>query len=117
MDATTPTAIDTSQVLQAPKPTVQQGAMASGLGAPKSRAQIEAAAKDFESVFATQMLTHMYAGIKPDTEFGGGSGEDMFRTLTLDEYGKQIGRNDSFGIAKSISDTMLKIQEQANGNH
>ena len=58
----------------------------------KTPAQIMSAARDFESVFATQMLTPMYEGMDVDPMFGGGHGEEMFRTMMLDEYGKQIGR-------------------------
>lgn len=76
-----------------------------------SKDKVMAAAKDFEAVFATQMLTHMFEGIKVDSAFGGGHGEEMFRTVLLDEYGKEMGRNDTFGIARQVADTLLKAQE------
>ncbi len=75
------------------------------------RTQVMKSARDFEAVFATEMLTPMYEGLEVDPTFGGGHGEEMFRTMMLDEYGKQIAANDSFGMVHQIADTLLKAQE------
>jgi Rod binding domain-containing protein len=75
------------------------------------QAAIMKSARDFESVFATEMLTPMYEGLEVDPTFGGGHGEEMFRTMLLDQYGKQIAANDSFGMVHQIADTLLKAQE------
>ena len=71
------------------------------------------AAQDFESVFISQMLNQMYEGIPTDGLFGGGQGEAMFRSLMLDEYGKQIAAQGGIGIAASVSRELLKHQEVA----
>jgi Rod binding domain-containing protein len=85
---------------------------------PKTLASIQKSATDFEAVFATQMLTHMYEGMEVNPTFGGGHGEEMFRTVLLDQYGKQMAQNDSLGIVKQVSAQMLRIQEgQNHGNH
>jgi Rod binding domain-containing protein len=84
---------------------------------PAVPASIKKAATDFEAVFATQMLTHMYEGMPVDPNFGGGKGEEMFRTVLLDQYGKQMAKNDSLGIVKQVSAQMLKIQEGQHATH
>ncbi len=90
----------------------QMGANAQAALAPtKTQAQIMKSAQDFEAVFATQMLTHMFEGVEVNPMFGGGHGEEMFRTVLLDEYGKQMAKNDSLGIVHQVAGTLLKAQE------
>lgn len=73
---------------------------------------VEKAARDFEAVFVTQMFQHLFSGIETDGLFGGGSGEEMFRSLMLDEYGKKVAHNGKgIGIAQSVMREMLKTQE------
>ena len=58
--------------------------------APMSNEQkAEAAAKDFEAVYISQMLTHMFEGIKTDGMFGG------------------------IGIASAVQNEILEMQSQA----
>jgi len=71
------------------------------------------AAQEFESVFISQFLGSMFSGIKNDSMFGGGAGEEMFRSLMIDEYGKQIQSRGGFGLADSVTRQLLKHQEAA----
>jgi hypothetical protein len=57
------------------------------------------------------MLSPMFSGVEVDPTFGGGHGEEMFRTMMLDEYGKQMAANDSLGMVHQIANTLLKAQE------
>ena len=57
---------------------------------PSDPAVAKKAAQEFEGVFITQFLGQMFSGIPTDGPFGGGQGEEMFRSLMVDEYGKQI---------------------------
>ena len=77
----------------------------------KTQAQVMKSARDFESVFCTEMLQPMFEGIGVDPTFGGGHGEEMFRTMLLDQYGKQMAANDSLGMVHQIAGTLLNIQE------
>jgi Rod binding domain-containing protein len=77
----------------------------------QTQAQVMKSARDFEAVFSTEMLSPMFEGIEVDPTFGGGHGEEMFRTMLLDQYGKQMAANDSLGMVHQIADTLLKIQE------
>ena len=70
-------------------------------------------AQQFEGVLISQMLNDMFAGVKTDGMFGGGPGEDMFRTLMIDEYGKQLAKQGGLGLADHITAELLKRQEIA----
>lgn len=71
------------------------------------------AAQDFEGVFISQMLGQMFSGISTDGPFGGGQGESMFRSLMIDEYGKQLASQGGIGLAPSVTAQLLKHQEAA----
>jgi Rod binding domain-containing protein len=74
-------------------------------------AKIRKVAEDFEAVFLGQMLQHMWAGIETDPQFGGGHGEDMFRPMMIDEFGKKIAANGGLGIADQLEAQLLQLQE------
>lgn len=81
------------------------------------QAQVETAARDFEAVFISQMLSHMWAGIEVDETFGGGHGEEMFRSLMIEEQGKMMARAGGLGLADDVKRTMLQIQEARTGEN
>ena len=81
---------------------------------PAVRAKIRQSANEFESVFVSQMLGHMFDGIEVDQNFGGGHAEEMFRSMLTNEYGKQVSRSGGFGIADQVYRELLRAQE---GNH
>ena len=49
----------------------------------------------------------MFEGIPTDGPFGGGQGEEMFRSLMVDEYGKQIETQGGFGLPPPITRQLL----------
>ena len=79
--------------------------------------------KQFEAQFVSQMFQHMFEGIKTDGIYGGGSGEEMFRSLLIDEYGKMVAnrgdigggkgslKGNGFGIGAAVQKMLLKHQE------
>ena len=71
-------------------------------------------AESFEAFFVGQYIEQMYTGIRTDGMFGGGQGEEVFRSLMLQEYGKVIAQAGGIGIADSVQKAILQIQEQAN---
>jgi peptidoglycan hydrolase FlgJ len=77
------------------------------------QAKVHATAKQFEAVFVTQMLSHMFTAIEAeDGLFGGGHAESMFRPMLLDEYGKSIANHGrGIGIADHVSRALLHTQE------
>ena len=68
-------------------------------------------AQEFEGVFLSQFLSQMFDGISADGPCGGGQGEMMFRSLMLDEYGKQIACQGGIGLADTVTRELLKTQE------
>lgn len=77
--------------------------------------KVEEAAQEFEAVFIGEMLKPMFEGIETDDMFGGGKGEEVFRGMMITEYGKMIAQNGGIGLADHIKETMIQLQEQANG--
>jgi peptidoglycan hydrolase FlgJ len=77
----------------------------------QTAAQAKQAAQDFEAQFLSQMVQHMFTGIKSDSMFGGGQGEEMFRSMMYDEYGKILARHGGVGIAAAVERELLKTQE------
>lgn len=69
------------------------------------------AAEDFEAVFISEMLKPMFNMIEVDETFGGGKGEEVFRDIMVQEYGKMIAKQGGIGLAQHIKDELIKIQE------
>ena len=80
-------------------------------GRTRNKDRIDEVAKDFEAVFITQMMEHMFEGVEPDPLTGGGQSEQVFRSLMLDQYGRQISRAGGIGVAAQVKQELLKLQE------
>ena len=74
-------------------------------------AKADAASKEYESVFISQFLGSMFSGIKSDGITGGGQGEEMFRSLMVNEYGKALEQRGGFGLATHMKAELLKHQQ------
>ncbi len=82
--------------------------------APSATSNSDVAAKsskEFESVFISQFLGSMFQGISTDGPTGGGEGEEMFRSLMIDQYGKSIEQRGGIGLAAAVQRQLLKTQE------
>jgi flagellar protein FlgJ len=88
----------------APKPVNTQAATAE-----KARAT----GKQFEAMFMTQMLNHMFTGLdQGEGIFGGGQAESMFRPMLTEAYGKMVSNHGKgIGLADQVTRAMLKQQE------
>jgi flagellar protein FlgJ len=75
-----------------------------------ARGRAREAAQSFEAQFLSIMLQQMYAGVKTDGPFGGGLGEEMFRSLMTEEMGKQMARAGGIGLADTVQREILKLQ-------
>ena len=82
-------------------------------GATRDLARTRHAAEEFEAVFLSQMLGHMFSGIRTDGFFGGGQSEGMFRSLMINEYGRLISQSGGIGIADAVMAEMLEMQERS----
>ncbi|MER2520470.1 MAG: rod-binding protein [Bdellovibrionales bacterium] len=82
---------------------------------PAQMKSIDKAAKDFESMFVSEMLKPVFDSLAVDPMFGGGHGEEVMRSFMVQEYGKQIAQNGQFGLTASVKNALLQAQEAATG--
>jgi Rod binding domain-containing protein len=80
-----------------------------GLDDASRRAHIEKAAKDYEAAFLSIMLGQMMSGVKTTT-FGGGEGEEAFKSFFTDAMAKSMVRHGGIGLSRQLSSEMLKMQ-------
>lgn len=71
----------------------------------------EVAAKDFESLFITQMLEQMFDESSGEEAFGSSDTNDVYKGLLMEQYGKLISRSGGIGIASYVKQELLKQQE------
>jgi Rod binding domain-containing protein len=95
---------------------IAQYRAAAALNAPQSpmklsEAGIEKVSEDFEAFFAGTYFEQMFSGIEPDAITGGGEGEEMFRSLMIQEYGKAVAKQHTLGIADIVKKQLLRLQE------
>lgn len=82
------------------------------------KSEIEKAASEFESVFLGQMLQSMVPSDKdPNSLFGNEEGDEIFQTMMVDEYAKQISKSGGIGIASYVQRELLGQQEVSNNTH
>lgn len=74
--------------------------------------QIDEQAKDFEAAFLSEMIKPMFETVKVNSLFGGGKGEEVFRGMMIQEYGKKIAAAGGIGLAEKIRSELLRIQEE-----
>jgi flagellar protein FlgJ len=75
--------------------------------------RLRRAAGDFEAFFLARALEPMFAGIGSEPPFGGGMGEQMWRSLLIDEYGKALAKAGGIGIADAVVRDLIGVQEHA----
>jgi Rod binding domain-containing protein len=80
-------------------------------GPTKDMAAAKKAAQDFEAVFLNEFLGSMFQGVKTDGPFSGGPGEDMFRSLLLDQYSRSLASQGGFGLANVVQRQLISLQE------
>ena len=74
------------------------------------RTKVREAAEKFETQFLSQMLQNMFAGVDTNGPFGGGFGEEMFRSLMTEAMAKQMTRAGGVGVADTVQREILKMQ-------
>ena len=74
------------------------------------RGQIAKTAKDFEGSFLTVMIGQMMKDVKVSEPFGGGQGEEMFKSFMNEAMAKQVVKTGGVGIADDVAKEMLKLQ-------
>lgn len=77
----------------------------------QSEAEMRQTAEAFEASFLSQMLKPMFEGLSSEAPFGGGSGEEMWRSFLVDEMARTTARAGGLSIADKVMTHMLKVQE------
>ena len=85
---------------------------ARGLPPPQAGEQkrIDAAAKEFESVFIAQMLAPLFSSVETPAIAGGGKSEEFFKSLLQESYAKAMAERGGFGIADHVKSTLIDLQ-------
>lgn len=78
-----------------------------------ANAKAWATAQDFEAQFLSTMAQTMFEGVKTDKTFGGGPGEDTFRSMLVEQYGQEMAKSGGIGIADQIYGEIIKLQESS----
>jgi Rod binding domain-containing protein len=73
--------------------------------------QADKVSREFEAMFLSSMLQPVFAGVKPSKTFGGGHGEETFKAMLVDEYGKVMAKRGGLGIADMVRQQILQTQE------
>ena len=68
------------------------------------------AAEEFESIFLSQVLNGLTAGLSNGLQ--GGDKDDPFSQMLQDEYAKLVSRSGGVGVADAVLREMLKAQER-----
>jgi len=74
------------------------------------RGKIHQTAQDFEASFLSVMFQQMFTGVSTDGPFGGGAGEEMFRSVLTDAMAKQVSKSGGIGVSSAVEREMLKLQ-------
>lgn len=95
----------------APNLGATPGANAAGATAtPAQKAKAKDAGDRFESQFLSSMFQQMFEGVKTDGPFGGGFGEEMFRSVMTDVMAKQVVKSGGVGVSTTVQREILKMQ-------
>ena len=87
-----------------------QGATAASAAELAKRGQIHQTAQNFEASFLTTMFGTMFASVPTDSVFGGGPGEDMWKSFLTEAMAKDMARRGGIGVSKAVEREMLKLQ-------
>ena len=81
------------------------------MGKSMNAAEARSKAQELEGVFLSQMLQPMFEGLSPAKPFGGGPGDDIWRSMQVQEYGKAIAKGGGIGLSDAIYRQMIHTQE------
>lgn len=70
-------------------------------------------AEDLEGVFLNTLTKEMFASIKTDGPFGGGFGEETWRSMQSEQLANTMAQNGGLGIADQLMGDLIAMQEAA----
>jgi peptidoglycan hydrolase FlgJ len=87
-----------------------QGPTATSAAELARRGKTHETAVKFEASFLTQMLQTMFQNVSTSPPFGGGPGEDMWKSFLSEAMAKQMAKRGGIGVSKAVEREMLKLQ-------
>lgn len=67
-------------------------------------------AVSFEASFLSTVFQTMFQSVKTSEPFGGGPGEDMWKSFLAEQMAKQVAKRGGIGVSSSVEREMLKLQ-------
>ncbi len=72
--------------------------------------KVRAQAREFESMFVSSMMQHMFTGIGNDGPLGSGPSVGPWRSLLTEQYAKSLVKAGGLGLADHIYKSMMARQ-------
>ena len=85
---------------------------ASAAVAPGDIQSMRQSSVEFESVFLSAMLAPMFETLSTEEPFGGGEAESTWRGLLSEQYANSIAKSGGVGIADSVLQQLVALQER-----
>ena len=91
-------------------PTGSQAQGAANAAELAKRGQIAKTAQNFESSFLTTMFETLFQSVPTNTVFGGGPGEEMWKSFLAEAMAKATAQKGGIGVSQAVEREMLKLQ-------
>lgn len=85
---------------------------AASVNAANSPDAAQEAAKGFESVFLTQLVDSMFAGLETSGYFGGGNAEKLWRGFLVEHIAEAFAERGGVGIADAVKAQIIQLSER-----
>ena len=76
----------------------------------RNSAQSTKVAHDFEAAFLGQMLQPMFTNVDAASPFGGGSAEQTYRPMLINEFANALTKQGGVGVADAVLREMVRLQ-------
>ncbi len=83
---------------------------------PSQLTRIRNQAQELEGVFLNMLTKEMFASIKGDENFGGGFGEETWRSMQAEQLANTMAQSGGIGLADELMGQMIALQEAANSS-
>ena len=81
---------------------------------PSALRKTKDAAKQFESVFLTNMFEEMFAGIdEQEGPLSAGPSQSAWRSMLTEEYANTIAKSGGVGVADHVQRELIALQERS----
>jgi Rod binding domain-containing protein len=109
-----PSALLDTQIAKVKAETSQLNrAQKAGSNGEVENAKMRELAEEFEQIFLQTMLSTMMESTTPEAPFNGGAGETQWQGFLVNEYAGAIASGGGIGLADSIYQDMIRLQQNA----